>query len=88
MRPIVLASASPRRRDLLALLGMPFVVWPAQVDEIRRPGESPDTLVARLSATKAAAARSHVQIVVRETSDARARISRIEHDAQRVRARC
>ena len=59
MRPIVLASASPRRRDLLALLGMPFVVWPAQVDEIRRPGESPDTLVARLSATKAAAARSH-----------------------------
>ncbi len=60
MRPIVLASASPRRRELFSLLGLPFVVWSGEVDETPRPDESPDTLVARLSATKAAAARNQL----------------------------
>jgi septum formation protein len=57
MRPIILASASPRRRELFGLLNLPFVVWSADVDETPRPGESPELLVARLSGTKAAAIR-------------------------------
>ena len=54
-RPIILASASPRRRELFELLGLPFTVLAAGVDETPRPGEPPDVLVARLSAIKAAA---------------------------------
>jgi septum formation protein len=54
VKPIVLASASPRRRELFELLGLPFTVRTADVDETSRPGETPDVLVARLSATKAA----------------------------------
>jgi MAF protein len=53
-RPIILASASPRRREIFELLGVPFTVQPVSVDETPRPGETPDVLVARLSATKAA----------------------------------
>ncbi|MGC8879438.1 MAG: Maf family protein [Anaerolineae bacterium] len=60
MRPIILASASERRRELLALLGLPFEVWPLQLDEAARPGESAVHLAARLSATKAAAARQQL----------------------------
>lgn len=60
IRPIVLASASERRRELLALLGLPFAVWPVTVDETARPGESAGHLAARLSATKAAAARQQL----------------------------
>ena len=52
---IIPASASPRRIEFFELLGLPFKVHPAHVDETPRPGESPDVLVARLSATKAAA---------------------------------
>jgi septum formation protein len=54
-RLIILASASPRRIEFFELLGLPFSAHPAHVDETPRPGESPDVLVARLSATKAAA---------------------------------
>ncbi|GAB4530545.1 MAG: Maf family protein [Anaerolineae bacterium] len=54
-RPIILASASPRRREFFTLLGLPFEVFTASVDETPRPGEAPDVLVARLSAMKAAA---------------------------------
>lgn len=52
--PIILASASPRRREFFELLELPFTVRTADVDETPRPGETPDLLVARLSATKAA----------------------------------
>jgi septum formation protein len=55
VKAIILASASPRRRELLGLLGLPFVVHTVEVDETPRPGETPEVLVARLSATKAAA---------------------------------
>ncbi len=53
--PLILASASPRRRDLLNALGLRFVVVPADIDETRRAGESPGDLVIRLAAEKAAA---------------------------------
>lgn len=52
----VLASASPRRRELLASLGISFDIHPANIDEAQRPGEPPLVYAQRLSAEKAAAA--------------------------------
>jgi MAF protein len=52
----VLASASPRRRELLASLGVAFDIVPANIDETPRPGEPPLAYAQRLSAEKAAAA--------------------------------
>jgi septum formation protein len=51
--PLVLASSSPRRRDLLVQLGLSFDVEAADVDEDPLPGEEPMALVRRLAATKA-----------------------------------
>ncbi len=53
--PIVLASGSPRRRELLEQLGLRFEVRPADIDESVRDGEPPVEYVARLSREKAAA---------------------------------
>ena len=53
--PLILASASPRRRDLLQNLGLTFDIIPADIDETPLPDESPDALVSRLSTQKAAA---------------------------------
>ena len=52
---IVLGSASPRRRELLALIGIPHEVRPADIDETERPGEAPAAYVERLAREKAAA---------------------------------
>ena len=52
---LVLASSSPRRRELLTALGLPFTVATAAVDERQRPDEPPAALVQRLSRAKAAA---------------------------------
>lgn len=65
-KPIILASASPRRRELFELLGLPFVVRSAAVDETPRPDETPDVLVARLSAIKAATVARRVPTARRE----------------------
>ena len=51
---LTLASASPRRRELMAALGMQFALTPADVDETPLPEESPEAMVRRLSADKAA----------------------------------
>jgi septum formation protein len=53
--PIVLASGSPRRKQLLEMLRIPFRVIPPNVDERVLPGESPDGYVTRLSRAKAEA---------------------------------
>lgn len=53
--PVVLASASPRRADVLAMLGITFRVAPAGVEERRDPGEPPRRYVDRLSREKVAA---------------------------------
>lgn len=53
---IVLASSSPRRREILASLGLEFGVRAADVDERLRPGESPFDAAERLAREKAAAA--------------------------------
>ena len=52
---IFLASASPRRRDILAKLGLEFAVSPADIDERRRDDETPLELVERLARDKALA---------------------------------
>lgn len=52
---LVLASASPRRRDLLAQAGYEFRVLPADVCEDLRPGERPIPYVLRLARAKAEA---------------------------------
>jgi septum formation protein len=51
----ILASASPRRRELLASIGLDFDVIPSSIPEVRGAGESPEEYVARLSREKAAA---------------------------------
>jgi septum formation protein len=53
--PIVLASGSPRRKQLLEMLHIPFRVIPPDVDEHVLPGEAPDRYVMRLSRAKAEA---------------------------------
>ena len=55
MSRVILASASPRRHDLLANIGVRFVVRQPDIDESPLEGESPVAYVTRLAATKAAA---------------------------------
>ena len=49
---LILASESPRRRELLAAVGVPFRVVPSGVDEVPRPGESPSRFVRRAALDK------------------------------------
>jgi len=53
---LILASASPRRRELLERVGVPIEVRPADVDEAPRPGEDPRAYVARIADAKVRAA--------------------------------
>jgi septum formation protein len=53
---LLLCSASPRRRDLLAALGLEFTVAPAHIDETQAPGEQALEYVRRMAREKAAAA--------------------------------
>ncbi len=53
--PLVLASSSPRRRQLLEMLGLRVSVQPSHVPEVRLPGEPPHAYVARLARAKALA---------------------------------
>lgn len=50
---ILLASASPRRRELLQQIGVEHEVLPVDVDETPQPGEDPAALALRLARTKA-----------------------------------
>lgn len=63
--PLILASASPRRKELLRLAGLPFKVAPAQINEAGRGPETPQEHVRRLSLEKAqAVARENPASVV------------------------
>lgn len=54
MKPqIVLASASPRRKELLEQIDLQFLIIPSNADEIILPDETPEELVVRLSIDKA-----------------------------------
>lgn len=55
---VVLASSSPRRRDLLAQAGYTFTVLPASINEDPHPGEQPIPYVLRLARQKAEAVAS------------------------------
>ncbi len=63
---VLLASGSPRRRQLLEMLGLPFQVVAPDVDERPRPEEPPDVYVWRLARAKAAAvaARRPAELVL------------------------
>jgi septum formation protein len=62
MNPIILASASPRRRELLTLAGVPFTFDPADVDETPQKNEAADALARRLAAKKARAVADRVPV--------------------------
>src|SRR5579872_1195183 len=59
---LVLASASPRRAELLRAAGFSFDVVVTDVDERQRPGETPAVYVRRLAADKSAAALRPVEV--------------------------
>jgi septum formation protein len=55
--PLLLASASPRRRELLASVGLPLVVDPVGADESEREGEPPEVYLERVVRAKLHASR-------------------------------
>jgi septum formation protein len=73
-RPLVLGSGSPRRREIISALGLPFEVRAADIDESRRAGEPPVDYLERIAAEKLAAVRArvgaapHAAILVADTS--------------------
>ena len=71
-KTILLASGSPRRRELLALAGLPFEVTKAEIDETPRPGESAAAYTVRLSQEKArtvlVSAPDHALVLAADTT--------------------
>jgi septum formation protein len=61
---VVLASASPRRRELLRLVGIEHTVIPADIDEDYPPGEAPAVYAERLAREKAGAIDSADAVVI------------------------
>jgi septum formation protein len=61
MLDVLLASASPRRAEILRNAGIPFTVFHADVDETPLPNEPADTYVSRLAAAKAGKAAAHLR---------------------------
>jgi len=59
--PVILASNSPRRKELLRLTGLGYQVAPADVDETPYPGEPAGPYVVRMAEEKARAAASQYQ---------------------------
>ncbi len=72
--PLVLGSGSPRRREIISALGLPFRVLAADIDESRLPGEAPLAYLERIAAGKLAGVRArlgdapHAAILVADTS--------------------
>lgn len=69
MKKLILASNSPRRKELLSLLEWPFTVLPADINESRRAGEAPAHYVRRLACEKAQtiAARENGLVLAADT---------------------
>jgi septum formation protein len=69
---LILASGSPRRRELIPLLGLPWEVWPANVDEDSVEDVDPETNVMRTAQLKASAvagqAPSQAVVVAADTT--------------------
>jgi septum formation protein len=86
---VILASASPRRRDLLEQMGVQPVVRPSDIDESVLPGEPAEDYVRRLSAAKAmavAADPADLVIAADTTVDLDGRILGKPADADEARA--
>jgi len=68
--PLLLASASPRRRELLERVGVRLEVHPADVDETPQPGEAPAAYVGRIARSKAIsiARRSESWVLAADTT--------------------
>lgn len=72
--PLVLGSGSPRRREIISALGLPFTVLAADIDESRLPGEAPLRYLERITSEKLAAVRRrlgeapHSAVLVADTS--------------------
>ncbi|MBY5985019.1 Maf-like protein [Halomonas denitrificans] len=90
MTPLVLASSSPWRRELLERLGLPFSWASPDIDESPRPQEAPTTLVQRLSSAKAMALAdiysSHLIIGSDQVAVFGDKILGKPHTAERARA--
>jgi septum formation protein len=56
----VLASSSPRRKELLNVLGIPFTVMPALIDEVPAADENPESFAARVAREKGVEVASRV----------------------------
>src|SRR5437764_14341526 len=68
---IILASASPRRAEILRTVGWPFETLPVNIDESRQPDEDAVAYVTRLAREKpqaAAAQAHHFTIVAADTT--------------------
>ena len=61
---LILASASPRRKELLGLLRIPFTIRVADIDETMDPGKAPFDEVARVSRAKAEAVSRQADDIV------------------------
>lgn len=66
-KTLVLASASPRRRELLATLGAEFSVLVPEIDETPLPGEKPRAFAERLAEEKACAVGAEGIVVAADT---------------------
>jgi septum formation protein len=72
--PLVLGSGSPRRREIVSALGLPFQALAADIDEAVLPGEAPLAYLERIAAEKLAGVRArlgstpHAAILVADTS--------------------
>jgi len=70
----VLGSGSPRRREIISALGLPFQVLAADIDESVKPGEAPLAYLERVAREKLAAVRQrvaqapHAAVLVADTS--------------------
>ena len=60
---VCLASVSPRRRELLAQIGVPHTVVGADIDESVRPGEAPRDYVLRMARQKALTVRERGEVL-------------------------
>ena len=63
-QPVILASASPRRAELLERMRIPFEVVPSRIDESVRPGENFELYVGRMAREKAAACQTPGRIIL------------------------
>ena len=81
----ILASSSPRRRELLTSIGLHFDVVPSHTPEEHQPGEAPEEYVARLSRekAKAVAAKHPPQWVIAADAILRGRLDAADEEIRR-----